>query len=57
MLILGGGCAVLVEQLSSSRGPPTAPGPAAPRPYASLADDELSPVDLEDAEIGNYMFS
>jgi sec-independent protein translocase protein TatC len=28
-----------------------------PDPYAGLADDELSPVDLEDADIGNDMFS
>jgi hypothetical protein len=27
-----------------------------PDPYAGLADDELSPADLEDAEIGDNMF-
>jgi sec-independent protein translocase protein TatC len=58
MLILGGGCAVLVEGAelivwANDRRRAR----LHPDPYASLADDELSPVDLEDAEIGDNMFS
>ena len=47
MLILGGGCAVLVEGPSSSCGPTTGAGPGCTQtPYAGLADDELSPLDV-----------
>jgi sec-independent protein translocase protein TatC len=58
MLILGGGCAVLVEGAelivwASDRRRAR----LHPDPYAGLAGDELSPVDLKDAEIGDNMFS
>jgi sec-independent protein translocase protein TatC len=58
MLILGGGCAVLVEGAelivwANDRRRAR----LHPDPYAGLADDELSPVDLDDADIGDNMFS
>jgi sec-independent protein translocase protein TatC len=51
MLILGGGCAILVEAAeliiwSNDRRR----GRLHPDPYAGLADDELSPLDLDDTE-------
>jgi sec-independent protein translocase protein TatC len=51
MLILGGGCAILVEVAeliiwSNDRRRAR----LHPDPYAGLADDELSPLDLEDTE-------
>ncbi len=51
MLILGGGCAVLVEMAelivwSNDRRRAR----LHPDPYAGLADDELSPLDLDDTE-------
>ena len=51
MLILGGGCAVLVEAAefivwSNDRRRAR----LHPDPYAGLADDELSPIDLDDTE-------
>jgi sec-independent protein translocase protein TatC len=51
MLILGGGCAVLVEGAelivwANDRRRAR----LHPDPYAGLADDELSPADLDDAE-------
>jgi hypothetical protein len=58
MLILGGGCAVLVEGAelivwANDRRRAR----LHPDPYAGLADDELSPADPEGAEIGDNMFS
>ena len=51
MLILGGGCAILVEVAefiiwSNDRRR----GRLHPDPYAGLGDDELSPLDLDDTE-------
>ena len=51
MLILGGGCAALVEVAefivwSNDRRRAR----LHPDPYAGLADDELSPIDLDDTE-------
>ena len=58
MLILGGGCAVLVEGAelivwANDRRRAR----LHPDPYAGLADDELSPVNLDDAETHDNMFS
>jgi sec-independent protein translocase protein TatC len=55
MLILGGGCAVLVEVAelivwSNDRRRAR----LHPDPYAGLADDELSPLDLPDTEDNRY---
>jgi len=58
MLILGGGCAALVEVAelivwSNDRRRAR----LHPSPYANLADDELSPIDLEDTETRDNRFN
>jgi sec-independent protein translocase protein TatC len=54
MLILGGCCVALVEAAefivwSNDRRRAR----LRPDPYAGLADDELSPIELDDADTGN----
>jgi sec-independent protein translocase protein TatC len=56
MLILGGACAALVEVAefivwSNDRRRAR----LHPSPYAGLADDELSPIELDDTEAGNRL--
>jgi sec-independent protein translocase protein TatC len=58
MLILGGGCAILVEVAefiiwSNDRRR----GRLHPDPYAGLGDDELSPLDLDDTETHDGRFN
>jgi len=58
MLILGGGCAVLVEAAELTVwANDRRRARRHPDPYAGLADDELSPIDTHDAETRDNIYS
>ena len=58
MLILGGGCAVLVEAAELTVwANDRRRARLHPDPYAGLADDELSPIDAHDAQTRDNIYS